>query len=70
MHDHVIRHIVDVDKLRLIPKKHVASPLGRISPRSHSCEAWLNQNPAVASLLDHLTAHQLDLVMPVLNFWF
>ena len=44
MHDHVIRHIVDVDKLRLIPKKHVASPLARVSPRSHSCEAWLNQN--------------------------
>ncbi len=45
MHDRVIRHIVDVDKLRLIPKKHVASPLARVSPRSHSCKAWLNQTP-------------------------
>ena len=44
--------IVDVGKLRLIPKKHVASPLARVSPRSQSCEAWLSQDPAVASLLD------------------
>jgi hypothetical protein len=49
--------IVDVDSHRLIPKIHVASPLARVSSRSHSCEAWLNQDPAVASLINQLNAH-------------